>query len=138
MTRAEESPLIQPAQREVIAPTISVETQPFWEAAAQGRFVLKCCTSCGRFHHYPRSICPFCMSDTTEWREASGGGVVHAFSVMRRVPVPYAVAYVQLDEGPLMLTNIVRTDLDSLHIGQRVRVAFDGFDGGALPVFIPA
>ncbi len=131
------TPLIQPAMREVIAPTPSAETLPFWQAASEGRLLLRACTACGRFHHYPRSICPFCMSDATEWRPARGTGRVHAFSVMRRVPVPYAVAYVELDEGPLMLTNLVRTDLDALQIGQRVGVVFDAFDGGALPVFTP-
>lgn len=130
-------PLIQPALREVIAPTPSAETLPFWQAAGEGRLLLRGCTACGRCHHYPRSICPFCMSDATEWREAAGTGTVHAFSVMRRVPVPYAVAYVELDEGPLMLTNLVRTDLDALRIGQRVQVVFDRCDGGTLPVFTP-
>lgn len=137
MTATKPGPLTQAAQREVIAPTTSAETQPFWQAASEERLLLRHCTACGRYHHYPRQICPFCMSDATQWRDAAGTGTVHAFSVMRRVTVPYAVAYVALDEGPLMLSNLVRTDLDRLHIGQRVRVVFDRFDGGSLPAFTP-
>ena len=42
------------------------------------------------------SICPFCSSEKTEWREASGKGEVYSHSTMRRVPEPYALAYVTL------------------------------------------
>ncbi|HLS55209.1 MAG TPA: OB-fold domain-containing protein [Zeimonas sp.] len=124
--------------REILAPTPNPETAAFWSAAGEGRLALRYCRSCGRHHHYPRAICPLCMSDATEWRAAAGGGRIHAWSVMRRAPVPYAVAYVELDEGPLMLTNIVNCDLDALRIGQRVTLAFQRFEGGALPVFEPA
>lgn len=43
-------------------------------AAAEGRLLIKKCPSCGQVHHYPRSICPFCFSDWTEWLQASGRG----------------------------------------------------------------
>jgi len=57
---------------------------------------------------------------------------------MRRVPVPYALAYVTLDEGVTMMTNIVDCDLDSIRIGQRVRVVFKPTDGGPpVPMFAP-
>ncbi len=58
---------------------------------------------------------------------------------MRRAPEPYAVAYVTLDEGPTMLTNLVDCDLDRLAIGQRVRLVFTPTEGGApVPTFRPA
>jgi uncharacterized OB-fold protein len=45
---------------------------------------------------------------------------------------------VKLDEGVTMMTNIVDTDLDTVHIGQRVKVRFAETDGGApVPVFAP-
>jgi len=125
------------ASREILAPTPNPETAPFWAAAAEGRLALRWCRDCARHHYYPRSICPLCLGEQTEWRTASGGGRIHAWSVMRRAPVPYAVAYVELDEGPLMLTNIVNCDLDALRVGQRVRLTFEPFAGGALPVFEP-
>ena len=58
------------------------------------------CTAAAELHHYPRAICPFCFSDKTEWIEASGKGTIYSYSVMRRAPVPYAMAYVTLAEGP--------------------------------------
>jgi uncharacterized OB-fold protein len=126
-------------ERKIPAPPVNLEGQPFWDAAAQGRLVIKQCTACGQPHHYPRSICPFCGSDRTEWRDASGRGTIYSFSVMRRVPVPYAIAYVTLDEGITMMTNIVECDLDAIRIGQSVRVVFKPSDGGPpVPMFAPA
>jgi uncharacterized OB-fold protein len=58
---------------------------------------------------------------------------------MRRVPEPFALAYVTLAEGPAMLTNIVDCDFDALKIGQPVTVVFKPSDGGPLvPMFKPA
>jgi len=65
------------AQRKIPAPAVTPETKPFWDAAADGRLVIKQCTACGQSHHYPRTICPFCGSDATEWRPASGRGKVY-------------------------------------------------------------
>ena len=126
-------------QRKIAAPPINPETQHFWEAAAQGKLLIKRCTACGEPHFYPRDHCPFCFSDKTEWVEASGRGTVYTYSVMRRAPIPYAIAYVTLAEGPTMMTNIVDCDLDSIKIGQAVRLVFKPSEGGApVPMFTPA
>jgi uncharacterized OB-fold protein len=126
-------------KRAVPPPVITAETRPYWEGAAAGQLLIKHCTACGEFHHYPRSICPFCGSDRTEWRQASGRGTVYSFSVMRRAAEPYAIAYVTLEEGVTLMTNIVDCDLDQIRIGQAVRVVFKPSDGGpAVPMFAPA
>lgn len=115
------------------------ETQPYWDAAAQGTLLVKRCTACQRLHHYPRALCPFCLSDRTEWQPVSGRGTLYTFSVMRRVQVPYAIAYVTLDEGVTLMTNIIDCDFDQLRIGQPVRVVFVATEGGPpLPMFTPA
>ena len=126
-----------PAQdRPIPAPPVNPETQPFWDAAAAGTLLVKRCTACGQAHHYPRARCPFCGSDATEWIEASGRGTVYSFSVFRRAPVPYAIAYVTLEEGVTMMTNLVDGDLDAIRIGQAVRVVFKPTDGGPpVPMF---
>jgi hypothetical protein len=128
--------MLQAQDRPIPAPPVNPETQPFWDAAAAGKLLVKRCTACGEAHHYPRARCPFCGSDATEWIEASGRGTVYSFSVFRRAPVPYAIAYVTLAEGPTMLTNIVDGDLDAIRIGQAVRVVFKPTDGGPpVPTF---
>jgi len=119
-------------------PESNPETKAYWDAAAEGRLILRKCTGCGKVHFYPRALCPFCYGDT-EWVDASGRGTIYSYSVMRRAPVPYAIGYVTLEEGVSMLTNFVDCDLDALKIGQDVRVVFKPTEGGPpLPMFTPA
>ena len=125
-------------ERKIPAPEPSPETRPFWEAATAGRLLIGTCKACGKPHYYPRALCPFCGSDATEWVAASGRGAVYSYSVMRRLPVPYALAYVTLDEGVTMMTNIVDCNLDTIHVGQRVRLIFKPTEGGPpVPMFTP-
>jgi len=125
--------------RKIPAPQTNPENKPFWDAAGEGRLLVKRCRACGEAHHYPRALCPFCFSDDTEWQEASGRGTIYSYSVMRRAPVPYAIAYVTLEEGPTMMTNLVDCDFDALRIGQPVKVVFTPTEGGApMPMFTPA
>ncbi|MBI2205975.1 MAG: Zn-ribbon domain-containing OB-fold protein [Candidatus Rokubacteria bacterium] len=127
------------AARTIPAPPTNVEVQPFFDAAAAGRLVVKRCLACGESHHYPRTMCPHCGSDRTEWKDASGRGTIYSYSVLRRATPPYAIAYVTLEEGPTMMTNLVDCDFDALRIGQAVRVVFTPTDGGPpVPTFTPA
>ena len=126
-------------QRRIPAPEPNPETKAFWEGAAQGTLLIKQCRACGRSHYYPRALCPYCMSDATEWQTTAGTGTLYSYSVMRRAEVPYAIAYVTLDEGPTMMTNLVNCDFDALRVGQRVKVAFTPTEGGPpVPTFTPA
>ena len=124
--------------RALAAPILDPATEPWFAAARQGVLKLRRCTSCQRPHWYPRPVCPYCQGDT-EWVDAAGSGTIYSLSVTRRAgPVAYALAYVRLDEGVTLLTNIVDCDLDTLAIGQRVTVCFKPCDGdGAIPMFKP-
>lgn len=127
--------------RALPAPEPNVETQPFWDAAARGKLLIKRCADTGQCFHYPRARSPFTLSANTEWVEAAGTGTIYSLSTMRRGPdAPYTLAYVTLDEGPAVLTNIDTHDHDALAIGQRVRVVFKPTVEGAPPVpfFAPA
>ena len=84
--------------RKIPAPVKNPETAHFWQAAQEGNLLYRQCLQCEQPHFYPRSICPFCGSDHTEWKTASGLGTIYSYSVMRRVPAPYAIAYITLDE----------------------------------------
>ncbi|MDA8249177.1 MAG: OB-fold domain-containing protein [Rhodospirillales bacterium] len=124
-------------ERNLPAPPVTPESAPFFAAAAAGKFLIGRCTQCGRAHWYPRALCPFCFG-ATEWQEASGRGAIYSFSVMRRVTPPYAIAYVTLDEGPTMMTNLVDCDFDGLRIGGRVQLVFKPSEGGPpVPCFRP-
>jgi uncharacterized OB-fold protein len=127
-------------------PHPTLETLPFWEACVQERLVLPRCDRCEAWIWYPRRLCPTCGSREVTWTEVAGTGSIYSVSVVRaggpgtfRHNVPYAVAVVELDEGPRLLTNVVGADPGSLRIGQRARVVFERGEGGAaVPRFTPA
>lgn len=126
--------------RIVPAPSPDPETLPFWEAAARDRFVLPKCNQCGRVHWYPRGTCPFCLSSDIEWVTSEGLGVIYSCTVFRHADQPYVVAYVELDEGLRLLTNIVADDPEQTAIGQKVKVVFLPASGASpqkVPFFTP-
>ena len=124
-------------------PVIDPGTEPFWEATARNQLVLPRCARCESWIWYPRPFCPVCGSREVTWQQAGGEGAVYSVTVVRsghgrygRV-VPYIVAYVELDEGVRMLTNISAPNLEEVVIGARVRVSFDIAEGGSgLPRFV--
>lgn len=121
-------------------PPVNPENQRYFDAAARGELLVGKCDGCGEYHFYPRVICPFCFSDHTRWVPARGTGTLYTFSTMHRgAPVPYTIAYVTLDEGVTMLTNIVDCDPADVAIGQRMRVVFRTTAAGvSVPCFTPA
>ena len=137
MTDVQDRPALM--TRQIPAPAVTIESKPFWDAAAEGKFLIKHCNACGEDHWYPRALCPFCFSDQTEWKESPGEGVIYSYSVMHRSPSgPYAIGYVTLKEGPAVLTNFVDVAPDGLSIGQKVKVKFQPTENGPpVPVFSP-
>ena len=127
-------------ERKIRDPQMNPGDEPYFQAAGEGKLLVKKCNQCGQHHHYPRAMCPFCWSDKVEWVQSKGTGEIYTYTITRRGgPVPYCIAYVQLDEGPRMMTNIVDTDLDTIKIGQKVKVVFKKTEGGqSVPCFAPA
>ncbi len=127
-------------------PIIDPESAPYWAALRERRLILKRCRDCGRYHFYPRALCPHCHSDALEWSDARGTGSIYSYTVARRPAgpafkdaTPYVVAVVDLDEGARMMTNLLIDDVESVRIGQRVNVVFDAVtDDVTLPRFKPA
>lgn len=126
------------------APRPTPESQEFWDATADERFLLQKCTSCESVVWWPRAMCPVCGTFDLESFEASGEGKVYSFSINRkgggawREVSPYVVAYVELDEGPRVMTNIVGCDPDTVHVDMPVKLAWaDTGEGMKLPRFAP-
>ena len=94
----------------------------------------------------PRALCATCLSSDIEHFVASGRGTVHTYTVtnQNQAPAfakscPYVLAYVDLEEGPRIMTNIVDCDPGTVAIGMPVRVDFYDVEGGlAVPRFRPA
>lgn len=119
-------------------------TAAYWEATREHRLTVQQCT-CGHRQHPPRALCTACgATDALTQTDVDGTGSVDASTVVHRapradVPVPYVVARVRLDEGPLVLTRLDgRADPESWAIGDAVVVAWTDLpDGRALPSFFP-
>ena len=104
-------------------------TGPFWDGIAQGRFMLQYDAATGRHHFYAKPL-----YDSTgaplPWRAASGGGTVVAYTLARVAPpgfeslVPYAVALVELDEGPRVFAPLTGVEFAQARIGMRAQVRF--------------
>lgn len=126
------------------APPVNPETKPFWDATSEARLLVRQCEDCQSLIWYPRAMCPECSSARTSWLQVSGRGHIYSYTVNHRGEgpyqgrEPYVLAYVELDEGPRMMTNIVQADGRELAVGMPVDVVFhDTGEGSALPRFRP-
>jgi len=121
------------------SPINNPENTVFLEAAQNNQLVLKHCNACKVVHYYPRTICPHCGSDDTTWVNSDGVGEIYSYTVMRRgVEVPFAMAYVRLQEGISLLTHLTNCDFDSIRVGQKVKVVFqETQDGQKTHLFEP-
>ena len=124
---------------------VNSETKPFWDATTGGSLLIPKCDSCSAVIWYPRAFCPSCSSTSISWVTSSGRGTIYSFSITRKGAgvwadvSPYVIAYVDLEEGPRILTNIVGCPVDQVSIGLSVRVVFDKTDDGpAVYRFTPA
>ncbi|KND45832.1 MULTISPECIES: Zn-ribbon domain-containing OB-fold protein [Streptomyces] len=119
-------------------------TRTYWDAAADGRLLLRRCAAagCGRAHHYPREFCPYCWSEDVRWEEASGRATLYTWSVVHRNDLPpfgertpYVPAVVDLVEGPRMMTEVVECAEGRLRTGMGLEVGFREGGGVVVPVF---
>ncbi len=127
-------------------PAVDWETRAYWEGAGRHELVLQRCRDCGTLQHRPRAVCASCLSGSIEHFRASGRGSVYTFSVTHqnqargfREALPYVLAYVELEEGPRLLTNIVGCAPDAVAVEMPVVVDYADVEGGiAIPRFRPA
>jgi len=129
-------------------PEITPVTRPFWEATASGRLVMQRCQDCASWLWCPRPACVECGSERLEWIQLSGRGRVFAFTVVREVvgralrgfagDIPYVAAWIDLDEGPRICSNIVGCPIENAAIGMAVEVVFEkAAEQIFLPKFMP-
>jgi len=120
---------------------------PFWEGTRQSELKFPYCTSCKRFHWYPRYRCPFCGSGTIEWVNSKGKGTIFTWTVVHRPFleayenwVPYTVALIEFDDipGVRFVSNIVDAGTECVSIGQTVSAVYYQInDKTFLPMFKP-
>lgn len=127
-------------------PEPTPETARYWQDARRGVLSIPYCRDTGRFFFYPRSFSPYTGSRNVEWRAVSGNGRLHSY-VINYKPMPGrdvaspVIALVKLDEGPIIMSNVVEVEPDPtvLTLDMPLEVRFTEIsDDIALPVFAPA
>jgi uncharacterized protein len=113
-------------------PHLDEENRPWWEALKRHELYIQKCGGCGDTRYYPRALCTNCMSAKIEWIKCSGRGKVYTFTATYqnqtpgfRESLPYIMAYVELDEGLKMLTNIIDCPPEQVKIGMPVEVVYE-------------
>lgn len=125
------TPVSQRDEAMIPLPVPNADNQGFWDACARGELRLQRCSTCQAWRHPPRPMCPHCHSLESEWAPASGHGVVHTFTIVHRptlpafeARLPYNVVVVRLDEGVLMVSNLLDCAPEAIRIGLPVTVTF--------------
>lgn len=129
-------------------PQITTLTRPFWEAAARKELVSQRCAACNALVWPPRPACAECGSDELRWTPLSGRGTVYSFTVIREVvgrgmrgfepELPFVVAWIDLDEGLRLCSNVVQCSIEEVAIGMKVDAVFEEVAAGTfLPKFKP-
>jgi uncharacterized protein len=119
--------------------------RPYWSAGVEGRLVIQQCPHCSHRQFYPRALCTKC-GDEPEWIDCTGRGTVHTFTIIRQMgmrpfrdELPYAVAMIELEEGPLIMGTVTDCDPESVRIGLPVEVHFvRAADDVGVPYWRPA
>lgn len=124
----------------------TLDARRFWAAAQDERLIVQHCGDCGEHVFPPQDVCAYCWSDALTWEEVSGEGQVHSFSTVHvdihstwGDRVPYTVAFVELAEGPFVVSNLVECTPEDVEIGLPVEVTFGELPGedGLFPQFRP-
>lgn len=124
-------------------PKIDPLNKPFWEFARAGKLAVQKCNACGDRHFPPGPVCPECLAISQSWEVVSGKGKIfswaefhHAYWDEVRAGLPYNVCMVQLDEGPILISNLVGVPLQEARLGMPVTVVFEEItDDICLPKF---
>ena len=128
------------------SPKPTPETAPYWDACNRGELRIQRCNTCERAFFYPRAACPNCTSSDVTWITASGRARLHTYLINHRPApgfegeAPYAIAVVELEEGPRMMTNIVGVPNipEQLELDMPLEVRFEARGDQMVPVFTPA
>ncbi len=128
---------------ERLAPSMTADSQFFWDGVREHRLLIQRCAGCGALRHPPRPMCPRCQSLEWDTVEATGRGTVYSFVIPHHPPLPwfpepYVVALVDLEEGTRLVSNVVGIAPDAVTIGLPVQVRYEHFEGDVvLPLFEP-
>jgi uncharacterized OB-fold protein len=113
-------------------PRLTEENHFFWTSGADGQLRFMRCNDCATFIHPPQPVCRHCLSEQVAPQAVPGTGEVYSVTINHQkwnpaLEVPFVIARVAIDGAPgvLLTTNIVGCPVESVAIGDRVRVVFE-------------
>lgn len=123
MTKGLQEAIVRPI------PAVDPDSLAYWAGLRDGVLRLQQCAGCGTVNVYHQAYCRSCGGDKFALKDASGFGAVYSFSIVHRAPgpafkedVPYAVALIELDEGPRLISSLIDVDHKYVEIGMRVQL----------------
>jgi uncharacterized OB-fold protein len=127
-------------------PRITDLNREYFESGGRGVIALQCCNKCSNIWFPVAQHCPRCLAQDYVWKPMSGRAKLWSWIVMHQVyfksfkdDVPYVVAFVQLEEGPYLMSTVVGIDRADLHCDMPLEANFVPAEEGTwLPVFRPA
>lgn len=108
----------------------------YFDYLSQNIFEIPKCEDCGKFHFFPRVICPHCGSENLRWTAPTGFGTVYSTTTVRRQEGDYNVSLIELDEGPRLMSRVEGMAPDDVCIGLKVRTHILQQETGPLLVFV--
>ena len=125
--------------------TLGPPHDTFWEWCAKGELRLQRCSACGQYSWPPLEACEHCGSRELAWERMSGRGTIASWCTFERdyyggiLPIPWDTILVELEEGPMFLSNPQGFSWRDIEIGMPVTLAFveceDSAGTFSLPVF---
>lgn len=112
--------------------------KPMWESIARKEWALQFCPDSGKFRYPPAPVDPDTVSDVYEWRPIKGTGEILSWVIFHRKyfddhPPPYNSIAVRLDEGPIVVSQLVGLEPEGSWIGHRVEVVYGEHEGYVIP-----
>ncbi len=86
------------------------------------------CRKCNNLMYPPRRVCTRCNSRDILPHQLPTTGTVYSYTIIRIPPAgfekqkPYAVALIQLDDGPMITSQLTDVDMGAIDIGMKVEM----------------
>ena len=134
---------LNPSLKNRPKPTVTADNSRFWESARCHALELQRCSECGQFRFYPSPLCHFCGSGEYVWTPVSGKGSIYTYTILYRAggdtyqdDVPIAIGLIELEEGAVLMSNIIDCQPEEIAVGRPVTVDYGAIDDEiTLPLF---
>ncbi|MCP5019258.1 MAG: hypothetical protein GY938_28835 [Ketobacter sp.] len=124
-----------------IHPVENHDHEHFWQGLRDGKLLIQKCDDCGELRHPPQPMCEHCQSIRWSTIESKGKGTVYTYTVMHYPEIPpfdypNAIVLVDLEEGVRIVSQLIGTKPNDIHIGMAVEMKLTEVqEGMTLPLF---